>query len=197
MKSCVIAVLCLTLIVVAAGCGPKDKPEEEKPAKKSAMDEGAARMLGTTRELQKPQTLNTYAWTLPEGWTEKPAKGMRAASFDIKIGDVTADAAITELVGKAGGLEANITRWRKQVELPPMTPAEIEAAGKADQMKFGSFKYYRMENPKLAERAFFAALATHGNVTVFVKLTAKYDDLSKFEPAFLEFCRSLDVKTKE
>ncbi|MCL4233281.1 MAG: hypothetical protein KJ042_02050, partial [Deltaproteobacteria bacterium] len=142
-------------------------------------------------------TLNLYTWTLPEGWTEKPAKGMRAASFDVTIGEATADAAITELVGKAGGLEANITRWRKQVELPPMTAEEIAAAGKDDQMKFGPFKYYRMENPKLPERAFFAALATHGTVTVFVKLTAKYDDLSKFESTFLEFCRSLDIKTKE
>lgn len=192
MKSVVIAVLCVTMIlIVAVGCGPK-----EKPAKKNAMDEGAARMLGTTRDLQKPPTLNLYTWTLPEGWTEKPAKGMRAASFDVKLGDATADAAITELVGKAGGLEANITRWRKQVELPPMTPAEIEAAGKEDQMKFGPFKYYRMENPALPERAFFAALAPHGSVTVFVKLTAKYDELSKFEPMFLEFCRSLDIKTQ-
>ncbi len=197
MRSRWIAVACLMMIVAFVGCGPKEKPDDDANHTKGAMDQGAARMLGATKELQAPKTLNTYVWTLPEGWTEKPAKGMRAASFDAKVGDATAEVAITELVGKAGGLDANITRWRKQVELPPMTAEEIAAAAKDDQMKFGPFKYYRMENPKLPERAFFAALATHGNVTVFVKLTAKYDQLSTFEPVFLEFCRGLDIKAKE
>lgn len=65
-------------------------------------------------------------WDTPAGWTERPPAQYRDANFLVP-GDERAECYLTTLVGEAGGMDANINRWRKQVSLPPLSPAEIAA----------------------------------------------------------------------
>ncbi len=63
-------------------------------------------------------------WTTPPGWKEKPPATFREANF--QVGDEPlAECYLTTLVGEAGGLESNINRWRAQMSLPSLSPAEI------------------------------------------------------------------------
>jgi len=71
-----------------------------------------------------------FAWTSPPGWTELPTTSMRLANFR-PGGDPHAECYLTLLGGDAGGLGANINRWRAQLALPALDPAGIEALPKA------------------------------------------------------------------
>lgn len=66
------------------------------------------------------------AWTTPAGWTELPSSTMRAANFR-PAGDTRAECYLTLLGGDAGGLAANVNRWRAQLSLPPLAPQELES----------------------------------------------------------------------
>lgn len=65
-------------------------------------------------------------WTTPPGWTEKPPAPFRDVNFAV-AGDARAECYLTTLAGEAGGLDANINRWRTQLSLPPLGPDEIAA----------------------------------------------------------------------
>lgn len=65
------------------------------------------------------------AWTVPAGWTEKPGSGMRVATIAIKAGGGSAELSVVALAGMAGGMLANINRWRGQLGLPEIGEAQL------------------------------------------------------------------------
>ncbi len=66
------------------------------------------------------------AWTRPAAWTEKPASAMRIGSFAFTAPDgAVADVSISSFPDSAGGLLANINRWRGQVGLAPVDEAGL------------------------------------------------------------------------
>jgi hypothetical protein len=75
--------------------------------------------------------------TLPAGWTEIPNPPMLLAKYEIQgSGDAKAEVNVSQLSGTGGGPLANVTRWRGQLGLSPMTEEDfsktaqtIEVAG--------------------------------------------------------------------
>src|SRR5262252_7695326 len=65
-------------------------------------------------------------WTLPAGWEEVSPGEMRVASFRIKGPEgKQADVSIVPLPGTAGGVSANVNRWRGQLGLSPLTEEDL------------------------------------------------------------------------
>lgn len=68
-------------------------------------------------------------WTLPEGWSQRPASGMRYATLTIDS-DPPLEVSITTLGREGGGeaayLLANINRWRGQIGLADLAPDQLE-----------------------------------------------------------------------
>lgn len=64
------------------------------------------------------------SWTLPHGWSQQPASGMRYATLVPPAGGP--EVSVTRLGGGGGGTLANINRWRGQVFLPPITEADLD-----------------------------------------------------------------------
>jgi hypothetical protein len=67
-------------------------------------------------------------WTLPEGWVEKPASAMRAATIEIPYEGKTLELAVSSL--PLGGewpeyVARNVARWVDQLQQAPLTDAEI------------------------------------------------------------------------
>jgi hypothetical protein len=67
-------------------------------------------------------------WTAPAHWKAKPGSSMRKGSFTIAGEGGEGDLAITAFPGDVGGDLANLNRWRGQIQLPPVTQAEFDAA---------------------------------------------------------------------
>jgi hypothetical protein len=69
-------------------------------------------------------------WTLPEGWHEEGApQGDRITT--LCIGKSHLEMTVTRLDGPAGGLLANLNRWRGQLGLEPFAEAELAAQSRS------------------------------------------------------------------
>ena len=63
-----------------------------------------------------------HAWTAPAGWIEQAASGFRKGSFLVRDKDgKTADVSVISFPEAAGGLLANVNRWRNQLKLAPIS----------------------------------------------------------------------------
>jgi hypothetical protein len=73
-------------------------------------------------------------WTTPEGWTEEPASGMRAATFVIGDGEDKLECSVIPLPAPGGAASSddylldNVNRWRKQLGLNALTNDGIKTA---------------------------------------------------------------------
>lgn len=68
------------------------------------------------------------AFDPPEGWTESEGSSMRIASYQVSLdGFEPADFSIISFPGDAGGITANVNRWRQQIGLRPWKEAQVSS----------------------------------------------------------------------
>lgn len=114
-----------------------------------------------------------FDWRTPEGWTEKPPSSMRLADFDVPGG---VECYFTVLPGAAGGLAANVNRWRKQMGLEPTSESEIAALptrtllGSAASFVDLVGTYTGMGGPERAGWRMAGMVQALPRVTAFVKM---------------------------
>ncbi len=109
----------MAALLLVAGCNNDDSkitvyriPKEAPPAA-PAMPQQAG-MNG--------EAAPAVHWTAPEGWEEQPATGFRKGSFLARGADgKQADISVISFPQQAGGLLANVNRWRDQLKLAPIT----------------------------------------------------------------------------
>ena len=110
------------ILLVSAGCGqdpvrvyqaPKD-PRPTLPA-------------GPSDSRPMAEAARTaIAWTVPQGWTDKGASGMRAGSFAVAgPNNQKADVSVIAMQTWSGQEVDNVNRWRAQVGLARITPEEL------------------------------------------------------------------------
>ena len=69
---------------------------------------------------------NAGSGGLPAGWTEIPNPPMLTAKYVIQgAGDAKAELNVSQLSGTGGGVFANVTRWRGQLGLSPMSEEDF------------------------------------------------------------------------
>ncbi len=65
-------------------------------------------------------------WDVPDGWEHVPEKRpMRVATYRINAGSQPLEVVVSSFPGDAGGLLANVNRWRGQVGLEPADEATV------------------------------------------------------------------------
>jgi len=68
------------------------------------------------------------AFDPPEGWVESDGSSMRIASYEVSLdGFEPADFSITRFPGDAGGITANVNRWRQQIGLRPWKESQVSS----------------------------------------------------------------------
>lgn len=147
---------------------------------------------------------NPLTWDVPRGWTEvgEDASPGSMRLINLKFGEGgEGECYLSAMPGSAGGLEANINRWRGQMGLPGYTAEELE---KLPRKKFlnGEATYVSIDG---AFKGVGAAEATKNyrlvglvkpapEFTLFVKMTGPKDLVEKNEAAFDQFIQSISVK---
>jgi hypothetical protein len=125
-------------------------------------------------------------WTAPEGWTQGPAKQMRVVTLSPKD-QPGVECYVSVLSGAAGGLEANVNRWRQQLSLAPL-PADKIAALPEVPVLGRSARMIEIDGGKVGMLGLVCELEGR---TVFVKMTGPMDVLRAERERFVAFCRSL------
>ncbi len=196
----------LVVLLALAGCGQGAKEISETrtavpaPAAASAMPPGHdMNMKMPSAEGALPPghpSLSPYKWQVPEGWSEAPPTAMRIGNFKLASSPET-ECYLTLLKGAAGGVDANINRWRRQMGQPELKAEEIAALPKVDTLGqtaplveiTGSFT--GMAGQQFPDYTLMGIVAVLTDQTLFVKMTGPAAVVKAEKDHFLSFCKSL------
>lgn len=149
---------------------------------------------------RRPSFRELLTWTIPAGWSEAATPdnmGMRL--LDLRFGpNQEGECYISLMPGPAGGLEANVNRWRTQMGQTPYTAEEIEKLPKkpffnrdASFVAFdGDFKGFGATEAKTGYRL-LGLIHSADQATIFVKLTGPKALVEQNAAAFDAFCQSI------
>lgn len=152
------------------------------------------------KEQARPNFRELLTWKAPEGWTESATpdpSGMRM--LDLRFGpNQEGECYISLMPGPAGGLEANVNRWRTQMGQTPYTADEISKLSKkpffnrdATFVAFdGDFKGFGAEQARTGYRL-LGLIHSAEQATIFVKLTGPKALVDQNAAAFDTFCQSI------
>lgn len=125
-------------------------------------------------------------WTVPEGWQQTQPGRMLLASFDLSGG--SGKVTVSSLGGDAGGLLANINRWRAhQMGLPPATADELKSMVTTAQSTAGEASIVDFAND--TERM-VVVIVPHAGSTWFYKAMGDPAVIGREKDAFVKFALS-------
>jgi hypothetical protein len=184
------------LILTLAGCKRESNqvyiaPKEAPPAPMATPPPGGM----PPADMSAPAGLPTLAWTLPDGWQQKPAGEMRVASFSVAGSDgQAADVSVIPLPGIGGMVLENVNRWRGQVSLPPITQADLGTATEPVTIAgtpASLFDMAGMAGGASKKSRILAAMLDHDGMTWFFKMTGDDTLVENQKPAFEKFLASV------
>ena len=138
-----------------------------------------------------------FTWQKPPEWIEVPGNSMRLVSFTLGQADQI-ECYVTVLPGFAGGVRANMNRWRSQMGLAALTPLEIAELSYIDMLNEkvplielqGEFE----DADGGRAGAGYGMLGTVCELpahAVFVKMIGPEAELASEKQRFVKFCSSL------
>lgn len=143
------------------------------------------------------ETAGALTWTAPDNWEEQTAGGMRRGSFAITgENGAKADLSVIAFPGDAGGLAANLNRWRGQIGLPTLTADEVQASIEhIDTPAFHvDFVNYLGVSQGVPTRI-AGAILNHGNESWFFKLMGPDELVASQIEAFRNFLQTVAPTT--
>lgn len=140
-----------------------------------------------------PERAEPLTWTAPAHWKTKTASATRRASYAVPMNEGSdADLSISVLGGAAGGLPANINRWRAQLALPELPPGEV--TGTTESIPAGGLMFTFIDiagkSGDASVRMLVGAASFEGQ-TWFFKLTGPDEGVAAEKPAFVAFLRTV------
>lgn len=155
---------------------------------------------GTASKTPAPATTGGnggLVWDTPAGWSELAPTSMRVANFRV-AGDERAECYLTLLGGDAGGLAANVNRWRGQMSQPPLSAAELAKlstkpmlGGEAVLVDFGGAFGGMGGGAKLEDARLVGLLLFRPEGAAFLKMTGPASTIGGQIDAFLALAASL------
>ncbi len=156
----------------------------------------------TPKVASQNQQINRVTWTAPADWIAQPASSMRKGSYLFKnTSGESADISIISFPGDAGGFAANVNRWRRQIQLPPLSEDEILKITKTTQTGNSIIFIidFSSEQPILDNQKFAQVIGAILNLKTeswFFKISGDKDTVSSQRKNFHSFIQSIKVDQK-
>jgi hypothetical protein len=199
----------LVIVAVFTGCNDSQSPKvitetrmlspSETPV--SGQSSGASAAQNTEPTDETPRT-SSFRWEIPEGWQEGTPTPIRMANF-LVAGHPDMECYLAVLVGAAGGVEANVNRWRRQMGQPDLAPEEIASLESMEMLGSSSFyieiegDFEDMTGQSKPGYRMLAVICPLPDKTVFVKMTGPAEAVLKEKAHFMEFCATLKEEGKD
>jgi hypothetical protein len=136
-------------------------------------------------------------WIAPTGWEEQPASGFRKGSFLVRGADgKTADVSVISFPEAAGGLMANVNRWRDQLKLAPIS--DVAQAGTpmavgGRDMFFVDLMSEQPISPDGSKSRILGGIFPAGGETWFFKMIGPVELVESQREAFNQFLQSVHL----
>lgn len=136
-------------------------------------------------------------WTAPPGWLQSDERSMRIATWRFEGAGDEAECYVSVLLGSAGGVLANVNRWRGQMGHPPMGADEVEALPNLEvlgrEARFveleGSFT--SMTGELTRDAALLGVICELYDAALFIKLTGPKAVVQAQRDSFIAFSQSM------
>jgi hypothetical protein len=152
-------------------------------------DTGAAPDTGSP-----PTPPAALTWTVPADWQAKPLGAMRLASFAVSSDAGDADISVIAFPGDAGGLLANVNRWRGQLGLAPMAEGDLAGATTALEGTGGlhfTVVDFSGQMGGGGPTRMLGAILSFDDQTYFFKMTGPDALVARQKAAFLDFLKTV------
>ena len=153
--------------------------------------------LTSTATREQPRKRLSMEWAVPQGWRQVPGtQAMRIATFDAGTGDNRIEIVVSAFPGQAGGLLANVNRWRGQLHLEPLNEANLHnhltpfPDGPALGFTLDMTTEEPTTNNEPPQRIVGAIINGGDGMTWFVKAKDEPDALAPHKAAIVQFARS-------
>jgi hypothetical protein len=163
------------LVVLSSGC-QNDEIQHYQVAKSDDARQGA---------------VGGVKYTLPEGWRKARAKPPTLAAFLVTEGDKQGEVTISAFGGPAGGLLANVNRWRGQVGLPEIDEVQLEKDKDLKKITVDNTDAHFITIAGQKGESILGALVPRANQTWFFKMKGPADLIDKQKAAFDNFLASV------
>lgn len=139
------------------------------------------------------------SWRTPKVWDEQRGSGMRLATFISRDADPI-QCTIVSLSGNSGGLQANVTRWIRQIGVTLESKDALSEFLKKQQtlQSDGDLQVQLIDLTefKTDQQSMLAAIVETPDKTIFVKMTGSLKAVEANRTPFKELCASLKIKTE-
>lgn len=136
-------------------------------------------------------------WTAPAGWEKQAASGFRKGSFLVHGADgKTADVSVISFPETAGGLLANVNRWRNQLKLAPVADAAQAGTPMAvagHEMFFVDLVSEQATGPDGTKTRILGGVLPLGSETWFFKMMGPDQLVEAQREGFRQFLESVEV----
>jgi hypothetical protein len=144
-----------------------------------------------------PAPAKEVTFKAPKGWKAVEATQFLVAKFEVRQGEQTGTFTVAKLAAPAGGLAANLNRWRAQVGLDLLTDEEVLKA--AREVKVGELKGHAVDlkgPPKDGQHAqrIMGTVVTRGDQVWFFKLTGPAEFVGRQKTAFNDLLISVKFR---
>ncbi len=143
-----------------------------------------------------PEGDDVPAWTAPPEWERRPGSQARVVTFAPR-GSTGTECYVTILSGPAGGVEANLNRWREQMGQLRLGPAEfaaletVQVLGRDAKLIEITGNYTDMQGNKVEKAGLLGLVCPLQGAVLFVKMTGPADVITQEKDRFIAFCGSL------
>jgi hypothetical protein len=164
---------------------------KESPEESAGAEDGAAQSSPSAQEGE-----GRLAWKTPENWREMTPRPMREVSFFVGEGSST-ECYVSILPGSAGGVAANLQRWRGQLGLDALPSEELadlpvlSVLGVDSRAIEAYGRYEGMDGAVIEEAGMRGLVSSHGDSTIFVKMIGPAETVRAAGKDFEAFCASL------
>ncbi|MEP4077709.1 hypothetical protein [Haloferula sp.] len=162
--------------------------EEEIRTYRVASEESESPVVAPSADGGASQDLSVV-WHAQEGWAEEPAGQFQLAVYglgpDLRV-------TVSMLPGEAGGVAANVNRWRGQVALDPLVASEITGAEVPGFEGEGELKLHELLGE--SGSGILAGILRLSGETWFFKMSGPVDELTDHRSSFLTFLASIETK---
>lgn len=196
-----------------AGCGPGESRKEITDVREAAAGAhpaaagmSTAERMGLAQAEQTPPAMGmmgmasseaaaAFQWTTPDGWERAPDRAMRLATFLTQDGAV--ECVVSLLSGSAGGVAANLNRWRAQMGQPPLSEDAVaalpmlEILGRKSPMIDVSGDYAGMMGEAAPGQRMLGAVCPLEEQMLFIKMVGPADAVAAEAAHFRAFCASI------
>ena len=163
----------------------------------------ASRFFAEEKPQAEGESQHPLLWKSPEGWQAKPTTQMRLIDFSFGP-QGEGECYLSALPGAAGGLSANLNRWRSQMGASALSDEQIEKLprknflGAAAHFMEVEGDFRGMGDAANSRKGYKLIGLIHQapELTLFIKMTGPKALVEANAAAFEQFCQSVQFRAK-